>query len=141
VEDNPLTAAATSITVNDADGADLFADTPRFKVQQILRIESEYVFVTAKDTTGNKLTVIRGVNGTTAASHVQNTAIYVYKPMWQVVEAIKLLAKWIYQRRRSTNNDEMGSAAVGGIFRTPATAPGAVKEAVERLTPSRERVA
>jgi hypothetical protein len=141
VENNPLTAAGTSITVNDADGADLFGVTPRFKVQQLLQIESEYVYVTAKNTTTNALTVVRGVNGTTAAEHAQNTTISIYKPMWEIVETLKLLAKWIYQRRESTNNDEMSSIAVGGSIVVPAVVPGAVHRAVTRFKPGQDWIA
>ena len=69
VENNPLTSSGTSITVNDVDGVDLFGFTPRFQYQQLLKIEDEFLFVTGKDAgAANALTVIRGVNGTTAAA-------------------------------------------------------------------------
>ncbi len=65
VQDNPLSSSATTLTVTDAQ---------RFEVAQTLRIETEQLFVTDKPT-ATTLVVTRGVNGSTAASHVQTTAI------------------------------------------------------------------
>jgi hypothetical protein len=81
VKDNPLSDDATTITVSDADGVDADGFSPRFQVGHLLQIESEYVRVIAVNTTTNKLTVQRGVNGTTASSHAQDTAIDTYQPV------------------------------------------------------------
>jgi len=129
VENNPLTAAGTSITVNDADGADQCGLTPRFQPLQLLKIEDEYVYVTATDTSTNKLTVIRGVNGTTAAAHVQNTAIYLYRPMEDIVQAAKDLAKYLYHTKDSTGDVTMFPEA--GAVTVPEGVPRSVKQAVE----------
>jgi len=105
VENNPLTAAGTSITVNDADGAGLYGEKPRFQECQLLKIGDEYVYVTAVNATGNTLTVVRGANGTTAAAHVQDVTIYVYRPMVNVVQATLELAKYLYLNKDSTDGD------------------------------------
>ena len=81
VQNNPLGSSATSITVADADGADITSETPRFQVGHLLKIENEYLRVLAVNTATNVLTVLRGVNGTTAASHALNTPIYSYQPV------------------------------------------------------------
>ncbi|MEO8609955.1 MAG: hypothetical protein ABI690_18825 [Chloroflexota bacterium] len=80
VQNNPLSSSATSITVVDADGLDITGETPRFQVGHLLKIESEYLRVLTVNTATNVLTVLRGVNGTTAASHALNTPIYTYQP-------------------------------------------------------------
>ena len=98
VEDNPLSSSATTITVNDADGSDSADLSPRFQVGQLLKIEDEYLHVTAVDTTSNELTVIRGVRGTTAASHAQNTAISVYVPPQDIQALCLRWATWLYQQ-------------------------------------------
>ena len=126
VENDPLSASGTSITVNDADGADLFGNTPRFKVGQLLKIESEYCYVSAVNTSTNALTVIRAVNGTTAAAHVQNTEIYVYRPMREIEQAAIRLAHWLYGLGSIGYMEIIATIGEGGI-EIPQSAPADVQ--------------
>lgn len=59
------TTSETSITVDD--GTD-------FEVNQNIKIDSEEMTITA--ISSNTLTVVRGVNGTTAATHTDNTSVF-----------------------------------------------------------------
>jgi hypothetical protein len=97
VQNNPLSAGATTITVADADGVDAENETPRFQVGHLIRIDSEYIRVLAVNTTTNVLTVQRGVAGTTAASHTQNTAIYTYQPALDAQMLHLRYAAWLYK--------------------------------------------
>lgn len=97
----PFTATETSLGVTDADGADIYGISPRFMVQQTLKIGSEYLYVTAKDTATNILTVRRGINGTTAAAHDNGTAIYIYQPVDAIAEAVKRWAAYLYRQKDS----------------------------------------
>jgi hypothetical protein len=134
VENDPLTSTGTSISVNDADGADLFGNTPRFKVGQTLRIETEYVYVTAVTAaTTNTLTVIRGVNGTTAAAHDQNTAIYVYRPMHEIEQAALRLSHWLYGQKGAGYQSRIRNLAAGTL-EIPENAPGDVLMIAARYT-------
>lgn len=75
-----MNAAQTTITVADADGVSQWNVINRFQVGQLLRIDSEYVTITGRNTTTNVLTVVRGCNGTTAAVHSDGTRIDVWRP-------------------------------------------------------------
>ncbi len=97
LQDNPLSSSATTLTVSDADGVDSHQQTPRFQVGQLLRIEDEYLRVLAVDTNTNVLTVLRGVNGTTAAAHVQTTPIDIYQPALEVEMLCLRWAAWLYK--------------------------------------------
>ena len=79
IQGNPLPASATTLSVADADGADRDGISPRFQIGHLLRIESEYLRVTAMDSAGNRLTVLRGVQGTRAAAHPLGVRIETYE--------------------------------------------------------------
>lgn len=117
---------ATSITVSDADGADLFGTTPRFKVGQLLKIDDEYLYLTAKDTDTNVLTVRRGVNGTTAATHDNGSTVYVYRPDDVVVQIVRRLASFLY-RQKDSNVFSTMAFPDAGIMEVPAAVPADVK--------------
>ena len=80
VQDDPLPANAATLSVADADGTDRDGISPRFQVGHLLRIESEYLRVTAIDRERNQLTALRGVQGTPAAAHPTGKQIETYDP-------------------------------------------------------------
>ena len=73
-----INASVTTLTVADVDGADLYGLTPRISPGNLLRIDSEYLLVTATNTTTNVVTVRRAVNGSTAAAHLIAAPVAVY---------------------------------------------------------------
>jgi hypothetical protein len=73
-----INASVTSLTVADADGADLDGFIPRFSPGNLIQIDSEWMDVNAVNTTTNTLTVRRGVNGSTAAAHTSGKAVSTY---------------------------------------------------------------
>lgn len=116
VEDNPLTSSGTSITVNDADGIDLWGVTPRFQAGQVLKIESEYAEVTVVNATENKLTVVRGRNGSTGASHAQNTAISIWRPPEPVKQAAIIQAVRQMERGLQGFGEARANTEIGQLF-------------------------
>lgn len=93
VQDAPLSSSATSITVTDADAG----TSPRFQVGQLLRIEDEYLVVTAINSSTNILTVERGAQGTTAATHVNGTLIEIYQVPNNITQVTLRWALWLYR--------------------------------------------
>ena len=94
-----INATTTSITVADADGADLNGFTPRFSPGNMLQIESEWLDVTAVNTTTNVLTVRRGVNGSTAAIHAKDVAIKTFRVDERIQRIASRQAALLYVRR------------------------------------------
>ena len=78
IQDDPLPASAANLNVADADGPDRGGISPRFQVGHLLRIESEYMRVTAIDRARNRLTILRGAQGTQAAAHPTGQRIETY---------------------------------------------------------------
>jgi hypothetical protein len=100
-----INASVQSITVTDADGKDARYRT-RFQTGMLLKIESEYLKVVAVNTSTNALTVLRGVNGTTAATHAKSTAIGSFAPMRNIEQICIALTAWLY-RNRGTAGDSI----------------------------------
>lgn len=95
-----ISAAATTITVTAPAADDAMARAPRFSIGNLLKIESEYIEVTGVGPT--TLTVARGVNGTTAATHAQTTAIYKYRPDPVASEAaLTQAARWFKRSQQA----------------------------------------
>jgi len=127
VVNDPLTAAATTLTVAGVEGKDIYGMAPRFTVQMLLRVEDEYLYVTGKSAAASTLAVRRGVNGTTAAAHAAASVIYIYQPMEDVVHAVKRLAAWLYAQRSTPFSEQMSSVEIGGTIIIPKSAPADVQ--------------
>lgn len=100
VRDDPLSSTAATVTVASVTGADSANQSPRFQVGHLLRIEDEYLRVLAVESVedgDDRLTVQRGVSGTTAASHAQDTPIFTYQPPADVAALVVRWAAWLYK--------------------------------------------
>jgi len=102
-----LDASETTVTVTS--GAVL-------AVGQTILVESEQMYVTAKST--NDLTVVRGVNGTTAATHATSKTVYVYRYPGPIQEACLIQASRLFRRKDApfgmVGSPEMGYSAIIG---------------------------
>uniref|UniRef100_A0A6M3LBI8 Putative tail protein n=1 Tax=viral metagenome TaxID=1070528 RepID=A0A6M3LBI8_9ZZZZ len=119
VQSDPLSAAGTSLTVGNGY---------RFEAGQTIRIESEWLYVSA--VSGNVLTVERGMNGSTAAEHVQDTTIYIYEPMRDVQRVALRFAIWLYKQRSAPLSFEIQTGADGTVV-IPQNAPPEVHRFVK----------
>ena len=105
VRDNPLTAGATTITT---------IATTTLGAGMTLRIESEQVYITSI-TNATTFVVMRGVNGTTAAVHIQDTPMSLYKAPSPIIQATLILAMRAWKRKDSAFQDAVGSPDTGLI--------------------------
>lgn len=97
VQDNPLSASATTMNVTSTTGPDALFWAPCLDAGNLIRIDNELILVLA--TTATTLSVRRGVNGTTAASHNQGAAINVWYPEDDVQNTVSRQAAYFYARR------------------------------------------
>ena len=93
------TTTALTFTVADVDGADAYGRTPRISAGNLLRIDTEFFEVISTNSGSNTVTVRRGANGSTAATHLIGADVEV----WQVEEPIKRAvarqASFMYARK------------------------------------------
>jgi hypothetical protein len=127
VQDDPLAAGATALTVTDADAPGPTGYGVRFAVGQLIRIADEYLHVLAVNAATNVLTVARGVNGTTATSHDQGTDIDIYCPPEDVRQACLRVANWLYKQK------DAGFVQAAGNLRGQVIVPPALPEDVQQI--------
>jgi hypothetical protein len=92
-----------------------------FQRGQTLRIESEWLVVSA--ISGNNLTVERGQNGSTAATHAAGTAIDIYRPMRDVERVTLRFAVWLYKQLEAPFTFELQTDAGGRVIIPPNAPP------------------
>lgn len=94
--------SVTTITVANVDGANVNGDTPRFSAGMLIKIEDEWLEVSAAtNSTTDTLTVKRGSLGSTAAAHALNKEIYIFQPHKAVAGAIMAYVHWRYNQKNS----------------------------------------
>ncbi len=105
-------AAETANAIADATTTSITVST-RTDVESghTLLIDSEQLYV--KSYSGNTLTVARGVNGTTAASHGGGAVIDVYRYPGPIVEAAIMQAARLWRRKDSAFSNVAGFPETG----------------------------
>lgn len=81
-----LNANDKTLKIADAAGKDASGASPRFQVGHLLRIADEYLRIIDIDSAGSRLTVLRGMNGTTASAHPSGLGIEIYAPPPAIVD-------------------------------------------------------
>jgi len=100
-----INASVTTVTVTNVDGANVDTDSPRFSAGMLIKVESEWMEVTAAtNSTTDTLTVKRGARGSTAATHAKDKPIYVFSPARNVVGAIMAYAHWRYNQKNNRSD-------------------------------------
>lgn len=85
-----LSDTATSCDVTDADN---------FSPGQTILLSSEQCYISAYDTSADTITLVRGINGTTAAGHNAGTGIYIYDYPADIEQACLSLAEKLFVTR------------------------------------------
>jgi hypothetical protein len=73
-----INASVTTLTVADVDGDNPYGEAPRISAGNVIQIDTEWMDVIATNITTNTVTVVRGVNGSTAAAHLVDAPVSVY---------------------------------------------------------------
>ena len=74
------TTTATTFTVADVDGDDEYGFNPRISAGNLAKVDDEIMEVISTNTATNVVTVRRGQNGTTAATHLIAATVSVFRP-------------------------------------------------------------
>lgn len=118
VQDVSVTATQLTIITTDADGRGTDGLIPRFSPGNMIRIDSEYMSVMS--ISSQTLTVVRGIRGSTSATHTNGTQIDVFKPDSSIVRAAK--RQTVYDLSRAGKFTRVTFEGVG-IETTPDVIP------------------
>ena len=100
----PYASNGVTVTVGTTSGTTLILSAEgTLQPGHTIRVESEQIYITSVTADGSKTaTAVRGMNGTTAATHTTKTA-YIYKYPGPIVESTLLLVtNWWKQRENPT---------------------------------------
>jgi len=98
-------STATTLTVSTAN---------LIKTGNTIRINSEQIFV-YQTPVGLTVPIIRGVNGTSAATATTGTAISVYQYPPTIRKAVLIYAMRIWKRRESAFQNQVGNPELGTV--------------------------
>jgi len=109
----PYAASGATLTVADATATSIAAsDGTLLAAGQTVLCESEQIYI--KSISGNTLTTVRAVNGTTGAAHSAKAAsIYQYPA--QITEAVILTASRLWRRKDSSYATVIASPEMGAM--------------------------
>ncbi len=114
-----LTGATLSAAITTTSATTFTCTTGRLKAGDLILIDTEYLYVSAVTvSTSDTVTVVRGVNGSTAAAHLISTAI----ERWVYMAEITMLATQAvaaYYRLRSNPGMDSTVSIDGNSFATP----------------------
>lgn len=121
VSDNPLSSSATVLTPSSVNG---------FEAGHVIRIDEEYLYVSAA--ASSTLTVVRGFNATTAASHNAASVVWVWQADDQVRGLVQRLVLWGAEQIKSP---AVGSITIGD-FSYPVDLNGLPKDVYQSINSS-----
>lgn len=115
-QSNETAASTTTVSSGLASGTTATTFTtsaaPTISPGETLKIESEQVYLTGLSST--TATIVRGANGSTAATHANGSAIAVYRYPREVVTTTLLLAQRAWRSRESGLGGDFGGGAIPG---------------------------
>jgi hypothetical protein len=123
---NPLTSdTSDGLTVTLADGHGV-------KANNIFKIDNE-LFIANSISSSDTITVAqRADNGSTIAAHTSDTAVYVWKPQADIVQACLEIAASAYRRRKGQGVTGAAQVTAAGVVITPQDVPGQAREIINK---------
>jgi len=130
-----VTDSSTTLEVAGAGstGSDINYEWPRIAIGDLVRLDSEYLQVVNTGGAAASVLVIRGANGTTAASHASAATVDKFVVEGTIEFAARRLAGWTAAQRNTPY--EVGTSAPGqfGMIDIPQSWPPDVKERLRRF--------
>ena len=102
-----MLAGAASFTVADVDGDDAYGFPDKISRGMLVKIDSEYMLITATDSTTQVSSVKRSMLGTTAALHTIGSVVYRWETEEPIQRIVARQAGLLYAKRGAYQVDTM----------------------------------
>jgi hypothetical protein len=122
INDADFTAIKTTLAVQTGEGSGFAVDT-------LIKVEDEIMRITSVST--DDLTVFRGENGSTAATHDDKTTIYIWNVQHDIRTAAIQIATNFYQRRRGENVSGVATITAAGVVISPRDVPDPAQRIID----------
>ena len=122
INDATFTAGKTTLAVQTGEGSGFAADT-------LIKVENEIMRITGIST--DDLTIVPGENGSTAAAHDDDTAIYIWNVQHDIRTAAIQIATNFYQRRYGENVSGVATITAAGVVISPRDVPDAARNIID----------
>lgn len=124
------TTLGAAIATTTATTFTATSGTP-FSGGQIIKIDSEYMLVVSVST--NTVTVERGWNGSTAATHLINANVYVWRWQGEINRACRDIVLSAYNNRYGSNPTGQVTLTGAGVVVTPDDVPATTRLVLETI--------
>lgn len=99
-----VNASVTTLFVDDVAGYNPYGEYPRISAGNVIQIDDEWMNVISTDPDLNTITVVRGVNGSTAAAHVMGAVVSVWQTDESIRRAVTRQVAFMYARQGAYDN-------------------------------------
>lgn len=117
--------STTALTFKLSDGHTLYPGS-------IVKIDNEILNASTITSSDTVSVVVRGDNGSTAATHVISTAVYVWNPQADIQQACLEIAAAVYRRRKGQYLTGAAQVTAAGVVITPQDVPGQAREILSK---------
>jgi hypothetical protein len=98
----------------------------------ICKIDNEIMNVSSVSSSDTVTPTVRGDNGSTAATHLINSIVYVWNPMADIKQACLEIAVAAYRRRKGQFMTGTAQVTGAGVVITPQDVPGQAREIINK---------
>lgn len=128
----PDVGATLAAAITTASATSFTCTTDKLKPGMLLKIDSEYLYVSSVVTgTSDTITVVRGVNGSTAATHLISASIYPWTLDQGLVGVVWRATAALYRLRDNPIGDSV--TIDGQTFQTPRDVQAFIKQQIISL--------
>ncbi len=128
---NSITSTQTQIDISGSVGADLVGNAPRFEEGQIWKIDNEFILASS-GVSASVISTIRGINGTTAASHAASVTVNVFDVEKDIEFATRRLAAMEHHQAQAPYTGRQIAINFGAVIESQDEWPQDVKGRINR---------